>query len=213
MDELVIEGINYSYKHDKLLGNIHFKMKKKGIFGLFGLNGAGKTTFFNYLSGKNSGETGLLKINDRLIENKERWKYFSYLNQRNFLPFDMKVKTAIKILSSSIDFDERIDKLKEFRIGKLSGGEKRYLETLIILGLNRKFILLDEPFSEIEPMYIEKLSRMINKKSQENGIIITDHNHHAVRKISDEIGILRDRKIIKINNTDEELKMKGYYVK
>ena len=211
MGKLIIEGINFSYEHDKLLDNVFFEMKNPGNFGLMGLNGAGKSTFFNCLSGYNNFETGLLKINDRIIKNDKRWKHFSYLNQKNFLPFDMKVKQAIKLFSSSEIIDERIEELRSIKIGKLSSGEKRYLENLIILGMNREFIILDEPFSEIEPLYIAKLSKLIKEKSKEHGIIITDHNHHAVRSVCDEIGILRNRRIIKIKNTDEELRLNGYY--
>ncbi len=56
-----------------------------------------------------------------------------------------------------------------------------------------------------------KNRRKLKVKSKNCAIIITDHNHLAVRKISDEVGILKERRILRINNTDEDLKMNGYY--
>ena len=86
----------------------------------------------------------------------------------------------------------------------LSGGERRRVEIARALAANPKFILLDEPFTGIDPVTIEEIQHILFKlRSQKIGILITDHNVAATLQITDRNNILIDGKIIASGNADE----------
>jgi len=91
----------------------------------------------------------------QVIENKQ----IAYLPQDNFLPKDIKVRNIIpmyfqnKSTQDQLFYDHRIAKINNRNIATLSLGELRYLEILLVANLDHQFMLLDEPFSLIEPLY------------------------------------------------------------
>jgi ABC-type lipopolysaccharide export system ATPase subunit len=85
----------------------------------------------------------------------------------------------------------------------LSGGEKRIIETYLILKSQSKFVLLDEPFSHIAPIYINTIIELIQEEKHEKGIIITDHMYKYVTEISDDLYLLKDGWNKKVKNLSE----------
>ena len=92
---------------------------------------------------------------------------------------------------------------------ELSGGELRYFEILLVLSSKAKFILLDEPFMGIEPIYQEKIKELIVSNRGVKGFIITDHTYSAVMSISNHKLIISKGKVDKVS-TEDELMEKGY---
>ena len=76
------------------------------------------------------------------------------------------------------------------KIKELSGGERRYLEVLLILSLPVPFVLLDEPFSAIEPIYKVEIQEMINSSRKEKGVILADHDYNCLMDVSDRVVLL-----------------------
>ncbi len=88
-------------------------------------------------------------------------------------------------LNSEIFQDPRLKTLLKQQVSQLSGGECRYLELLLILSLPRQFILLDEPFSELEPIYKAGCVQRIKTVAQQGiGIIVSDHDYDQIIGLS-----------------------------
>lgn len=119
----------------------------------------------------------------------------------------MKVKKAFKLYNKSfIDFVKVFDsfqKYKNMTFGELSGGEKRVIETYLVLMSSSKIILLDEPFSHIAPLYIEKIKQLIVHEKQHKVIVITDHLYKHIVDLSDDIYLIKDGFSKKIKKLEE----------
>jgi len=89
---------------------------------------------------------------------------------------------------------------KNAQINKLSGGERRLIETYITLKSNREIILLDEPFSHLSPLHIEKIKTLISKEKRYKVIIITDHMYRHIIDISDNIYLVKNGSTKLIDN-------------
>src|SRR5690554_405902 len=119
-----------------------------------------------------------------------RSKQIGYLPQHPFLPKHLKVRDIIPIYFQSetdqdkIFYDPLIALLATKRIKDLSYGQRRYFEVLLIIHLDRSFILLDEPFSSIAPQQKERLKSYIKDLSKEKGFLLTDHYYDDVVKIT-----------------------------
>src|SRR5690606_33082349 len=90
-----------------------------------------------------------------------------------------------------------------------SGGERRLIELFLIIKSNSKFIILDEPFSQIMPKNQEIIFDLLTKEKQRKGILITDHLPEMISRLSDDLYILSNGQTRKINNY-EELRFGGY---
>jgi ABC-type multidrug transport system ATPase subunit len=126
----------------------------------------------------------------------KRKDQIAYLPQHRFLPADIPVKKIIEIFISaneakrSIKENERISPHLDKYVDQLSGGELRYLEILLLLNLDVKFVLMDEPFSGMEPLYRERISELIKAYRDTKGFIITDHDYRNIIGTSSQLMLL-----------------------
>lgn len=211
---LEIDGVNLEFNKKKILQNIYLKCETNAITGLLGRNGSGKSTLFKLLMGELSAETQSIRINGKRLHNQKRKKgEISMLPQENFIPRHLKIKRIFD------DFDLNFDEFKAHfsdtkihlheKIGNLSGGERRLIELFLIIKSNSKFIILDEPFSQIMPKNQEIIFDLLTKEKQRKGILITDHLPEMISRLSDDLYILSNGQTRKINNY-EELRFGGY---
>ena len=209
------ENLVKSYKGRKVVQGVTFEVGQGEIVGLLGPNGAGKTTTF-YMT------TGLVKPNDGhvYLDSTEITKWPMYKRARagvGYLPQEASVfrKLTVKdnlrlvlelhgLTHKQIDdkieellTELHIQKIKDSTGNVLSGGERRRVEIARALASEPKFILLDEPFTGIDPVTIEELQLIIQALKQRGiGILITDHNVSATLRITDRNYILIDGHII-----------------
>ncbi len=216
MDTLQVDSLNHSYNRNKVLSGIFLKIDSGEVVGILGRNGCGKSTMFNSIYGLFKDSTEVVKFNNDYVSKKNRWRNIAYLPQATFLPHDHKVKKTIKLFLDKEERDilyddSRINRLLDQKNGSLSGGERRYLEFLLILSLNRSVTLLDEPFAEIEPKYFDLIFRKIQDKKEKGfSFLISDHNHWSVRDICSRLQIMRSGQFYQTDNSDSELKKRGY---
>ena len=150
----------------------------------------------------------LVRINSKpILKPLYQTKLVAYLSQYHFIPNRMKVKTAFKLFKVSwkkfiVDF-EAFSIFKNTNFNRLSGGERRVIETYIILKSDRKIILLDEPFSHLAPLHIDKLKALISEEKQHKTIIITDHMYRHIIDVSDNIYLIKNGHTKRINNLSE----------
>ncbi|MBS1707959.1 MAG: LPS export ABC transporter ATP-binding protein [Armatimonadetes bacterium] len=209
------ENLVKAYKKRRVVDEVSIQLDQGEVVGLLGPNGAGKTTTFYMV-------TGLVKPNGGKVwfdeEDVTAWPMYKraragvgYLAQEASVFRKLSVEDNLRLVLEMnhvprAEADRRIESLaEELHITKLmksegqvlSGGERRRVEIARALAIEPKFILLDEPFTGIDPVTIEELQHIIARLSKQGiGILITDHNVEATLNITDRVYILIDGKII-----------------
>lgn len=196
---LIADSISFNYSDKSILRGVYLELKRNCVCGLIGVNGSGKSTLFKILSGLLSPANGFVSISDKKYNAprlKERFTQIAYLPQESFIPDDLSVIKIIQSFpneTSQLMDDQIIAKYLNQKIHSLSSGERRYLEIRLILSLNRQIVLLDEPFTGLEPIKIERVVQLI-KCEKENGraIMLTDHYHQYLSSVVDQCYSLND---------------------
>lgn len=200
MSKLIVKSVVKSYGRHQLLKDICFSLNTGEIIGIFGKNGSGKSTLLKILFGTLKAASLNVQIDEKPYEPSKNivQQKISLLSQSNFLPKDIKVRNAVALCfldgkgQDKILYNPRIAKIANQRIGTLSHGEMRYFEILLISKLPHPFMLLDEPFSMIEPLYQEAIKEILLSVKQEKGILLTDHYYVDVLDVSDKNLLIRD---------------------
>ncbi|MDO5969284.1 ATP-binding cassette domain-containing protein [Flavivirga aquimarina] len=214
MDLLKVTNLNKSYGKKSILKNISLECKTGEIIGVFGRNGTGKSTLLKLIFGTVKADSIIIKINSETIPQKNviPSKKIAYLPQNTFLPKEQKVRTIIPLFfpngddQDKIFYSPQVSSFEKIKVGKLSLGQLRYLELLIIGNLNHPFLMLDEPFSMIEPIYKDTIKSLLIKLKESKGIILTDHYYNDVLEITDKNFVLKDTEKIQIMDKDDLVK-------
>lgn len=208
MDILEIDSVEMSFDNKSILNGIYLKAESGSITGILGSNGCGKSTLLRIIFGELQPSFKSLRINGKrcskpLLTSNE----IKYLPQFHFIPKSMTVFKAFNYFNVDIQIFYTVfpefTVLKNQRFKTLSGGEKRIIETFLILKSAGKFVLLDEPFSHIAPVYINRIKDLIHKEKQYKAIIVTDHMYKHIVGISDNLYLLKDGWSKEIKNLNE----------
>lgn len=206
-----------SFKNKKILETVSCTLTKGEIVGIFGGNGSGKSTLLKILFGTLKADFLDLRINGLSVSQKNVIpnQHIGYLPQYSFLPKHLKVRDIIPMFYEDGDAQDLIfrapfvEKIAARKAGLLSMGERRYLELLLVAHLPHPFLLLDEPFSMIEPLYKEAITQFLLSLKAKKGILLTDHYYQDVLNISDRNFVLSNG-VLSPAQTREDLKNKGY---
>ncbi len=109
-------------------------------------------------------------------------------------------------------FDEKFHNCRMKTFKEFSGGEARVVETYLVLMSDAEFCILDEPFSNISPVWIEKIQALIHQQKAHKGIILSDHLYESILEITDDLFLLRDGYTFPIKSR-EELIGHGYILR
>lgn len=205
-----------SYQKKKVVDNVSLRVKKGEIVGLLGPNGAGKTTTFSLILGLIPKDSGRI-----YLDGEDITELPMYARARKGLCLLPQEASAFRKLSvednilSIMETNQSVQSkgntdlggiLEEFGLEKLakakaytlSGGERRRLEIARALITTPEFILLDEPFTGIDPLAILDLQEVILRlKNRRIGILLTDHSVREALKITDRAYIIHKGKILK----------------
>lgn len=214
---LSVSGIIKRFGNKTVLDNTYMCCDTGEIVGVFGRNGSGKSTLLKVIFGSEKADSISISINGKYCKPKDiiTQQKIAYLPQDPFLPKNKTVKNIIPIvlpkgsLQDKLFYRPEIHHLRDKKVGSLSMGQLRYLELLIVSHLPHPFLMLDEPFSMVEPLYKEKIQELLTELKQEKGIIVTDHYYHDILDISDKNLLVKEGKIIPIDKP-EELITHGY---
>ena len=220
MNSLIIDSVQKSYWLNKVLTDVYVHLGAGEIVGLVGRNGSGKSTLLKIMFGAIHADFKFIRINGKVYSNPYLTKgLVTYLPQNNFIPGYLKVSNAIKQFlrdtnsSIAVLSDEIISKVSQQKVRQLSGGELRYLEIQLILHKKSDFTLLDEPFNGVAPLHIEMIKQdIISRRSDQEGIIVTDHDYRNVLDLCDRIILLFDGGSRHIKDPSELVKF-GYLPK
>ena len=213
MQRLFIDSVNQTFADREVLSSVYLNCKVGEVVGLLGRNGSGKSTLLKIIFGSVKANFKYLKINNKVYEKGYLSNNLSYLPQDNFIPNQISIFQAINIFCKNRQAElqqiEVIANHLKARFYNLSGGERRFVECLLMIYSDAQYILLDEPFSQLSPLWIEELKDHINRMKALKGFIITDHYYESILAISDRIVLLHNRCNYNINS-EEDLVLHGY---
>jgi len=223
MTSLMAVDVSKSYKGRKVVNEVSLDVGQGEVVGLLGPNGAGKTTTFYMIVGLTRPDSGSVLLGGHDITDLPM--YMRAKNGIGYLPQEASVFRKLTVEAnimailetlalSSVERRDRLETLlEEFGItgvrknlaDTLSGGERRRLEIARSLVISPKFILLDEPFSGIDPITVLEIQKIINHlKSRDIGVLITDHNVRETLRVTDRAYIINNGTIFR-SGTPEEL--------
>jgi ABC-2 type transport system ATP-binding protein len=195
-----IQNLTFSFSDHKVLNDLTIDFKPNQVYGIVGLNGAGKTTFFNVLSTNFKIETGHISFNDRKITNKD----IAYLETVNYFYSRITGNEYLKIFKqTNPDFD--LESLQEFMklplndlIETYSTGMKKKLALLGVLKQDKPIFLLDEPFNGLD-LETNKILELIIVALMEKGktVFVSSHIIEPLLTVCQQIHHLENGKFIK----------------
>ncbi|MBN1223595.1 MAG: LPS export ABC transporter ATP-binding protein [Candidatus Aminicenantes bacterium] len=216
-------GLEKNYHKKKVVDNVSVHVKKGEVVGLLGPNGAGKTTTFSLILGLIPQDSGSI-----FLDGEEITSLPMYVRARKglcLLPQDPSAFRRLSVGDNLLAIREMMGNSSSFKNGDLqktlsefglenlvgakaftlSGGERRRLEIARALITDPEYILLDEPFTGIDPLAILDLQEIIlNLKKRQLGLLITDHSVRETLKITDRAYII-DKGEILMEGTPQEL--------
>lgn len=212
---LHVDSILKRYGEKQLLTDVYLSCHVGEVVALLGRNGSGKSTLLEIIFGSLHTDNKFIRADAKQIYGLwDRRNLINYLPQDSFLPDRLMVQDIISLFcdaknKASISELDEIKNLLDKKIAHLSGGEKRLLEVYLIIYSKAKYILLDEPFNGIAPLYKEKIKEQIIQHTTYKGFIITDHDYRNVLDIATKTILIYDGGTREIKNK-EELNTWGY---
>jgi lipopolysaccharide export system ATP-binding protein len=211
-----------AYRGRKVVDDVSVSVTQGEVVGLLGPNGAGKTTSFYITVGLISPDSGRVTLGGEDITNLPMYqrarKGISYLPQEPSVFRKLTVEENLMAILETMPLTrrerrERADELLE-RLGlqkvrrnkgfALSGGERRRVEIARSLVINPNFLLLDEPFSGIDPIQVLEIQKIISSLKRSGiGILVTDHNVRETLAVTDRAYIINNGRIFRAGTPDQ----------
>lgn len=222
MSTLQTAEIAKAYRGRKVVDNVSIRVEQGEVVGLLGPNGAGKTTSFYMIVGLILPDSGKVLLDGDEITFLPMYQRarrgISYLPQEASVFRKLSVEDNLMAILETLPISrrDRLDRLNRL-IGQLgleqvrhskgyvlSGGERRRTEIARSLVIEPNFLLLDEPFSGIDPIQVMELQRIILDLKQSGiGILVTDHSVEKTLAVTDRAYIINDGKIFRSGTPDQ----------
>jgi lipopolysaccharide export system ATP-binding protein len=220
---LKTKDVTKVYRGRKVVDGVSIGVQQGEVVGLLGPNGAGKTTSFYMIVGLISPDAGRVFLDDQDITSLAMYqragKGISYLPQEASVFRKLSVEdNLMAILQTRRDLNRRerydrmnqliaqlgLDQVRKSKGYVLSGGERRRVEIARSLVIEPSFLLLDEPFSGIDPIQVLELQRIIfDLKRSGIGILVTDHNVRETLAVTDRAYIINEGRIFRAGSPDD----------
>ena len=209
---LYLDSLSFSRGGRKIISNLFLTFGPNEVIGILGKNGSGKSTLMKIIFGETKPDFAFMRCQGVKFEKGYRTKEIVYLSQEGFLPRELRLSEAIRFFeiddSHLLELSFIHENLNR-HLGNLSLGMIRFIETLILLHTKHSFVLLDEPFVGLSPIFIEVISAHIERVRHRKGILIADHYFRQVMDVSDRLYLLKDSHLIHVSN-QEDLVFEGY---
>lgn len=217
MQLLRTENLVKSYSGRTVVDKVSFHINPKEILGLLGRNGAGKTTTFRMILGMVTPDSGSVYFREKEISLLPMYKRarlgIGYLPQERSDFRRLSVWDNLMAILETLDLSRKqreeraaellehygLTKTRKQMAETLSGGERRKLEIARALVTDPELILLDEPFSGVDPIAVEDLQREVKRLREQFGksVLITDHNVAQTLRVCDRALIINDGQVFK----------------
>jgi lipopolysaccharide export system ATP-binding protein len=221
MTTLETKRLSKTYRSRVVVNDVSLHVRQGEVVGLLGPNGAGKTTSFYMIVGLISPDSGNVLVDGHDITNLPMYQRarrgISYLPQEASVFRKLTVEENLKAILETLPMrsherrarmeqliDELgLEKVRRSRGYMLSGGERRRVEIARSLVISPRFLLLDEPFSGIDPIQVLELQRIIfDLKRTGIGILITDHNVRETLAVTDRAYIINEGRIFRAGSPE-----------
>ena len=218
---LEVRNLDKAYRGRRVVNDVSLTISSGEVVGLLGPNGAGKTTTFYMIVGLTTPDSGSVHLGGEEITSLPMYlrarRGISYLPQEPSVFRKLSVEDNLYAVAETLDLapgmaDQSVSELlEEFGITDLrkslaytlSGGERRRLEIARSMMIKPKFILLDEPLAGIDPLAVLEIQRLVVQlKSKNIGVLITDHNVRETLKITDRAYIINEGAIFRMGTPD-----------
>jgi len=215
------EGLVKAYKGRKVVKGVNINVRPSEIVGLLGPNGAGKTTSFYMIVGLVRPTSGKVFFNGKDVSSVPMYKRarmgMGYLSQEPSIFRKLTVADNVMAILETLPIsrkerkkrlrtlleDLKISHLAKQRAYTLSGGERRRLEITRALVTNPSIILLDEPFSGVDPLAVNDVQDIVRSlKEQGLGVLITDHNVRETLAVVDRAYLLCEGEVLREGNSE-----------
>ncbi|HEC91667.1 MAG TPA: LPS export ABC transporter ATP-binding protein [Candidatus Atribacteria bacterium] len=215
MQAIRTERLIKIYRKRKVVDEVSLEINKGEVIGLLGPNGAGKTTTFYIIVGLISPDKGKVSFNGKEITKIPMFQRarmgLGYLAQEPSVFRKLTVEENLLLILESLGTEKNeqrercysllkeleIEHLADYRGYMLSGGERRRVEIARTLASSPSFMLLDEPFTGVDPIAVYDIQEIIAYLKEKGlGILITDHNVRETLKITDRAYIMHNGKIL-----------------
>lgn len=212
---LVVQNLAKSFGKRKIVHDVSLSLKRGEVVGLLGPNGAGKTTCFYMIMGLISADDGAIKIDGEDVTRLPMYQRarlgVGYLPQEASIFRGMSVEENVMAVVELVEKDRgirkqqvdsllaelHIDHLRSQPATSLSGGERRRVEIARALASRPSFMLLDEPFTGIDPLAISDISDLVRfLKERGLGVLITDHQVRETLQIVDRASVMYDGAVL-----------------
>lgn len=221
--KLTAEKLVKAYGGRKVVNEVSLVLNRYEVVGLLGPNGAGKTTTFHMITGFIRPDSGRIFLDGTEITAMPVYKRarmgLGYLSQEPSVFRKLSVEDNIRAILELLRIpreeqnriiDELLEKLnikdiRRQRAGTLSGGERRRVELARALASRPSFLLLDEPFTGVDPIVRAEIQDIIRQLKMDGlGILITDHNVRETLEITDRAYLMYDARVL-LSGTSEDL--------
>lgn len=205
--KLEADSILLDFRNRKILSDIHIKCETGKITGLLGRNGEGKSSLMKIIYGSLNCQKSIRFDGITMLEAFKHSGLLLFLPQFHFIPKGISLKKIFKVFELEYTIFE--NEYPEFSskyyspINILSGGMQRIVEIYIVVKSKSQFAMLDEPFTHLNPLQIEKVKLLLLEEKQHKGLLITDHMYKHVIDISDSLYVLSNMKTNLIKNLNE----------
>jgi lipopolysaccharide export system ATP-binding protein len=234
MRTLRTSGISKTYNGRRVVDDVSMSLEQGEVVGLLGPNGAGKTTSFFMIVGLIGPDSGRVMVNDQDITNLPMYQRarlgISYLPQEPSVFRKLTVEENLMAILETLPLSNRerrerrarlieelgLEQVQQSKGYMLSGGERRRVEIARSLVIEPSFLLLDEPFSGIDPIQVLELQRIIfDLKRAGIGILVTDHNVRETLAVTDRAYIMNNGRIFRAGTPEalgRDLEVKRVYL-
>ncbi len=214
--------ISKAYRGRKVVDDVSIKLVQGEVVGLLGPNGAGKTTSFYIIVGLISPDSGSVLLDGEDITNLPMYQRarrgISYLPQEPSVFRNLTVEENLMAILETLPLSRHarrermetlieelgLDKVRRNKGHSLSGGERRRVEIARSLVISPSFLLLDEPFSGIDPIQVLEIQKIIaGLKRAGIGILVTDHNVRETLAVTDRAYIINNGRIFRTGSPEE----------
>lgn len=211
---LEADGVRLSFSGRVILSDVYLKCETGKIVGLLGRNGEGKSCLMKIIYGILRPESKSIRFDGKTVfELAGRSDLILYMPQFNFIPSFLSLERIFKDFCLEISefeshFPEFISRTK-FKISEFSGGERRLVELYVIIKSESQFALLDEPFTHISPLQIERIKKLLIQEKANKGFIVSDHMFRHITEIADNLYLLNNGKL-HLTNSLADIETLGY---
>ena len=213
-DRLLVDSVHLEFGPKVVLQSVFLTAERGKVTGVLGRNGCGKSSLFKCVMGGVKPQNMFVRFGDEASTDYGHiGKRIKYLPQNLFIPRKMTLGEAYSLHGVDYDglvtFENKFHNYQRSMFGQLSGGEARIAEMYLVLMADSEFCILDEPFTNIAPVYVDRMKSLIKEKKADKGIIVSDHLYEEIISVADDLYLLSDGYTFPVHFR-EDLVKRGY---